>query len=121
VAQELGVIPILVACALDFNLRNSFNMGVMLFGKRASATQIGMSCCSCCGFSAMFMARAAYRYPYLIPILVACALDCDPLNSLNMGVMFFSKRASAAQISISAIPLGIGIRTSCARFILISD
>ena len=42
-------------------------MGVMLFGKRASAAQIGM-----------------------MPILVAFALDFDLQNSLNMGVMFFS-------------------------------
>ena len=36
----------------------------------------------------------------IIPILVACALDCDLQNSLNMGFMFFGKRASAAQIGI---------------------
>ena len=36
------LIPILVACALNLDLRNSLNMGVMLFGKRASAAQIGI-------------------------------------------------------------------------------
>ena len=38
-----GVIPILVACALDFDLRTLFNMGIMPLGKRASAAQIGIS------------------------------------------------------------------------------
>jgi hypothetical protein len=38
---------------------------------------------------------------YLIPILVACALDCELQNSFNMGVMSFGQRASAAQIGIS--------------------
>ena len=37
-----GMIPILVACALDFDLQNSLNMGVMFFGKRAPTAQIGM-------------------------------------------------------------------------------
>ena len=37
------LIPVLVACALDFDLRNSLNMGIMFLGKRASASQIGMN------------------------------------------------------------------------------
>ena len=37
----------------------------------------------------------------VIPILVACALDFDPRNSLYMGVMFFGERASTAQIGVS--------------------
>jgi len=45
--------------------------------------------------------RASRVLMGLIPILVACALDFDPRNSLNMGVMFFSKRASAAQIGMT--------------------
>jgi len=32
-----------VACALDFDLQNSLNMGVIFFGKRASTAQIGMT------------------------------------------------------------------------------
>ncbi|PSP19152.1 MAG: hypothetical protein BRC58_01525 [Cyanobacteria bacterium QS_8_64_29] len=36
----------------------------------------------------------------LIPILVVYALDRDPRNSLNIRVMFFGGRASAAQIGI---------------------
>jgi hypothetical protein len=39
----------------------------------------------------------------VIPILVACALNSDLRNSLNMGVIFFDKRASAAQIGIKII------------------
>ena len=38
-----AVIPILVACALDFDLRTFLNMGIVPLGKRASAAQIGMS------------------------------------------------------------------------------
>ena len=42
------------------------------------------------------------KWPHwrLMPILVACALDCDPRNFLNMGVMFSGKRALAAQIGM---------------------
>ena len=40
------------------------------------------------------------RFSGLIPVLVACALDFDPRNSLYMGVMFFGERASASQIGI---------------------
>ena len=36
-------IPILVACALDFDLQNSLNMGVIFSGKRASTAQIGIT------------------------------------------------------------------------------
>ena len=36
----------------------------------------------------------------VIQILVVYALDRDPRNSLNMGVMFFGGRSSAAQIGI---------------------
>jgi len=43
----------------------------------------------------------------IIPILVACALDCDLQNSFNMGVMFFGKRASAAQIGITHLEDGM--------------
>ena len=38
---------------------------------------------------------------WFIPILVVYALDRDSRNSLNMGVMFFGERASAAQIGIT--------------------
>jgi len=41
----------------------------------------------------------------LILILVAYALDFDLRNSLNMGVMFFDKRAFAAQIGITFFSL----------------
>ena len=37
-----ALIPILVAYALDCDLLNPLNMGIMLFGKRASSTQIGI-------------------------------------------------------------------------------
>lgn len=39
----MRVIPILVACALDRDFRNSLNMGIMFFGERAFAAQIGMT------------------------------------------------------------------------------
>ena len=42
-AIEEALIPILVACALDFDLQNSLNMGVIFFGKRASTAQIGIT------------------------------------------------------------------------------
>jgi hypothetical protein len=38
-----GMMPVFVICALDFNFRNFFNMGIMFFGKRASAAQIGIN------------------------------------------------------------------------------
>jgi hypothetical protein len=38
--KGLVIIPVLVTCALDFDLRNSLSIGVMFFVKRASASQI---------------------------------------------------------------------------------
>ena len=42
-ARPHSLIPILVACALDFGFQNSLNMGIIFFEKRASTAQIGMT------------------------------------------------------------------------------
>ncbi|PSP19419.1 MAG: hypothetical protein BRC58_01190 [Cyanobacteria bacterium QS_8_64_29] len=60
------LIPILVVCALDFDLRNSLNMGVMFFGKRASAAQIGISLVVAAAFYGWLAWRwTAIRWSYL--------------------------------------------------------
>ncbi|PSO88003.1 MAG: hypothetical protein BRC43_07995 [Cyanobacteria bacterium QS_3_48_167] len=45
----------------------------------------------------------------LIPILVACALDLDSQNSLNMGGMISSKRASTTKNGIIPITNNIAL------------
>ena len=61
-----------------------------------------------------------FAYAGFIPVLVACALDCDLRNSLNMVVMFLGKRASATQIGIKPACWGAGaiaIRDSAAAWL----
>jgi hypothetical protein len=85
----------------------------MFSGKRASAAQIGMT------GPLGDQSRMALLQGYVperavpvrlvvptevtdgVPILVACALDSDLWNFLNMGVMLLGKRAFAAQIGMN--------------------